>query len=132
MKQKQIFFLILVGIAMFGIGTIVLALRPKSAVAGNTKTISYQLAGQNYSLTLRQVANDTSAGARFIQGSSNAKNTVVEFSDYQCPAYGVFATQFETVFKTQFVDSGKVCFMYRDYPLPQHQSARLTAQAAAC
>ena len=59
--------------------------------------------------------------------SKNAKVTVVEFADFQCPACG--ATH--PVLK-QILDEykGKVTFVYRHFPLPQHQNAIIAAKAA--
>ncbi len=52
--------------------------------------------------------------------------TVVEFSDFQCPACAAVAPELQ-----QLVDEGSITLVYRYFPLPQHQNADLAARAAA-
>ncbi len=68
-----------------------------------------------------------------VQGDPNAKVTIVEFSDYQCPFCGAFYTQTEGQIKKDYIDTGKVKFYYRDFPLTQiHPGAEKGAEAARC
>ncbi len=64
------------------------------------------------------------------KGKPDAPVTVTEYGDFQCPSCGLFATQAEAAFETQYVDSGKVRLIYHDFPLPQHEHAILAASAA--
>ena len=133
MNSKQIFLSILAIIAAVGVAVVVIASRPQGTNSvGETLTVSYTKEGTTQSLELRKVNNLAIDGARFISGSSTAKNTIVEFSDYQCPACAAFATQSESQLKTDLIDTGLVRFAYRDFPLAQHVNAPLAAQAAAC
>ncbi|NJK46149.1 MAG: DsbA family protein [Pleurocapsa sp. SU_196_0] len=75
---------------------------------------------------------DALKGARFVNGNADAPNTVVEFADYECPACGLFAVRVEDAFISEFVNSGKVRYAFRDFPLRQHKNAPLAAQAASC
>lgn len=57
----------------------------------------------------------------------NAKVTLVEFGDFQCPACGAahpIVTQILQEYK------GKVNFVFRNYPLPMHPNAMIAAEAA--
>ena len=54
-----------------------------------------------------------------------------EFADYQCPACGNFSSASKRL-KQEYVDEGKVRFVYFDLPLQQHQNAIPAAQAARC
>jgi protein-disulfide isomerase len=133
--QIRNYFLIGIALlALLGVGFIVASTRPQASPSdgGETMNISFTKNGATQNLDLRKVSSNALEGARFISGSSNAKNTIVEFSDYQCPACGAFATRFESQFKTDLIDSGLVRFAYRDFPLSQHANAPLAAQAAAC
>lgn len=68
-----------------------------------------------------------------IMGNANAKLTLVEFSDYQCPFCGRHFTQTEGQLKKDYIDTGKVKFYYRDFPLSQiHPGAQKAAEAARC
>jgi protein-disulfide isomerase len=60
-------------------------------------------------------------------GSAQAKVNLVEFSDYQCPSCKLFAPVVKEL-TDKYKD--KLYFVYRDYPLPQHEFARSAAQAA--
>ncbi|MBI3103673.1 thioredoxin domain-containing protein [Candidatus Daviesbacteria bacterium] len=68
-----------------------------------------------------------------VLGSQNAKVTMVEFSDYQCPFCGRHFTQAEPQLKSEYIDKGLVKFYYRDFPLSQiHPGAQKAAEAARC
>lgn len=61
-------------------------------------------------------------------GPKDAKVTIVEYSDLQCPACGFYAPIVESNIKA--FASQSVRFVYRHYPLPQHKHARLAAKYA--
>lgn len=65
-------------------------------------------------------------------GNVNAKVTIVEFSDFQCPFCRRFWTDTYGQLKKDYIDTGKVRLVYRDYPLPFHAAAKPSALAAAC
>jgi protein-disulfide isomerase len=132
--NKNYFFLGLGVVALLGVGLIVAAFgqRQNQSQTTGSKTVSYTKDGLSQTLELKYVGNNGIEGARYVTGSSSAKNTVVEFADYQCPACGIFATEFEGEFKSKFVETGKVRYAYRDFPLPQHELAPLAARVAAC
>lgn len=130
--NKNLFLLGLGAVAIVGAGIVFSAVGQQKPSSAQTKTISYQKDGVTRALELKFVGKSAIDGARFVFGSSSAKNTVVEFADYQCPACAVFATQYESEFKSKFVDTGRVRYAYRDFPLPQHDHALLAAKAAAC
>jgi protein-disulfide isomerase len=66
------------------------------------------------------------------RGNADAPVTVVEYADFQCPACGVFATTMEPGLVKDYIDTGKVRFVYHDFPLPQHANAVPAAEAARC
>jgi len=66
------------------------------------------------------------------RGKADAPVTVVEYADFQCPACGVFATTMEAGIVKDYVDTGKVRFVFHDFPLPQHGNAIPAAEAARC
>ncbi|MBI5152833.1 DsbA family protein [Candidatus Peregrinibacteria bacterium] len=66
-------------------------------------------------------------------GSESAKATIVEFSDYQCPACGAFYEQIFPALKTKYIDTGKVRFVSKDFPLFSiHPYAEKAAEASHC
>ena len=75
---------------------------------------------------------DTAGFRGYVLGSPQAPVEITEYADYQCPACQSFeAVQFPDV-KRDLIDTGKLRWRYRDFPLNQHQFARLAAHAAAC
>jgi protein-disulfide isomerase len=66
------------------------------------------------------------------RGAAGAPVTIVEYADFQCPACGVFATTLEPGIVKDYIDTGKVRFVYHDFPLPQHANAVPAAEAARC
>lgn len=58
---------------------------------------------------------------------SNNKVTIVEFGDYQCPACGA---AYPVTKKIMAEYGDKIMFVFRNYPLPQHQFAKAAANVA--
>lgn len=71
-----------------------------------------------------QNVNTENAAAR---GDANAPVTVVEFTDFQCPACGATYPVIEEVLKPY---GNRVRFVVRNYPLTQHAQAFKSAEAA--
>jgi len=65
-------------------------------------------------------------------GSDNAKVTMVEFSDYQCPFCGRFYSDSMAQLRKDYIDTGKMKIVFHDLPLPFHPNARIGALAARC
>jgi protein-disulfide isomerase len=71
-------------------------------------------------------------GARVL-GEKTARVTMVEFSDYQCPFCGNFATTTFNPLVDEYVKSGKVLYVLRNFPLEgMHPLAEKAAEAAEC
>ena len=60
-------------------------------------------------------------------GKADAKVTVVEFSDFQCPFCG---RANDTVDQIKKKYNGKIKLYYRQFPLPMHKDARPAAEAS--
>jgi len=67
-----------------------------------------------------------------IKGDKNAKVTIIEFSDFQCPFCGKFYSQTLPLIEENYIKTGKVKLVYRDFPLSFHQNAQKAAEAAEC
>jgi len=63
----------------------------------------------------------------YTYGSASASAYLVEFSDFQCPACGTFEPTVEQI-REKYKD--KLQFVYRHFPLPQHEHAEAAALAA--
>jgi protein-disulfide isomerase len=63
-------------------------------------------------------------------GPANAKVTVVEFGEFQCPYCRSWYSQVYNRLATNYSD--KIRFVFRDFPLTQHANAHPAAVAANC
>lgn len=65
-------------------------------------------------------------------GEKNAKVTIVEFSDLECPYCRRFFLDTFPQLKKEYIDTGKVAFYFRHFPLSFHPLALPLANAAEC
>ncbi len=64
-----------------------------------------------------------------MTGSSTAKVTMVEFGDFQCPACGAAFPIIKQV-TDSYQNNPNFNFVFRHFPLSQHQYAKVSAEAA--
>jgi protein-disulfide isomerase len=67
-----------------------------------------------------------------VMGDPNAPITIVEFSDYQCPFCLRHFQQTMPQLKKEYIDTGKVRYVFKDFPLSFHQQAVPASLAAEC
>lgn len=67
-----------------------------------------------------------------VLGDANAPLTIIEFSDYECPFCKRSFGDVLPELKKNYIDTGKLKFVYRDYPLSFHANAHKEAEAAEC
>lgn len=63
-------------------------------------------------------------------GSKSAPVVVEEFSDYQCPACKTLFTTTNRLLMDNYVSTGKVYLIHRDFPLAMHAYSRIAARYA--
>lgn len=67
------------------------------------------------------------------QGSRNATVAFIEFSDFQCPFCAQYTGAAYPEIKRNFVETGKIQYLFRHLPLEQlHPNARKAAEASEC
>ena len=94
------------------------------------KAIEEELLGTALPSLTRQTVG---VGDLPVLGQSSAKVTLIEFSDYQCTFCERHFIQTEGQIKEKYIDTGKVKYYYRDFPLAQlHPGAEKAAEAARC
>ncbi|MEQ6884598.1 thioredoxin domain-containing protein [Salicola sp. Rm-C-2C1-2] len=64
-------------------------------------------------------------------GNADAPVVVREFADFQCPACADFARHHDRLMN-EYVETGKVRFVFFDMPLRKHRNAEPAAKAARC
>ncbi len=67
-----------------------------------------------------------------VKGDADAPVTIVEFSDFQCPFCGNFYNKTLGLIEDEYVKTGKVKIIFRDFPLSFHPEAQPAAEAAEC
>lgn len=119
-------YLIPIAIIIAGlvIGAAVYFSRPSPAPAGPK---AGQSSPSNKLITL-------DVDVRPVLGNPTAEIAIVEFSDFQCPYCGRFFTQTLPSLTDQYIKTGKIKLIYRDFPLTAigHQYAQKAAEAALC
>lgn len=65
-------------------------------------------------------------------GNEKAPLVLVEYTDYQCPFCQQYHNSAFAQIKANYVDTGKVRYVSRDFPLDFHENARRAAGAARC
>lgn len=70
-------------------------------------------------------------GGNPYQGSPDAPVTLIVFSDFECTSCQQFYHILESI-KIDYIDSGKIRYVYRDYPLDMHEHALSAAICANC
>jgi len=123
----------------------------KSRIAGDLNSVRAQVATYLQNESRQRLENDLSARLRKSadirwllteppmpvqnvsvdddpsRGNANAPVTIVEFTDFQCPACAAMHPVIEEVLKSY---PNTVRFVVRDFPLNQHEYARKAAEAA--
>ena len=66
-----------------------------------------------------------------ILGDPNAKITIVEFGDYQCTFCYKFHQDTMKKIDDNYISSGKVNFVYKDFPL-NGEASKIAAEASYC
>lgn len=68
-----------------------------------------------------------------VLGEAGATVTIIEFGDYQCPVCRLFWHDVEPRLKKEYIDTGKVRLVFRDFPIDQiHPEAAIASMAAQC
>ena len=76
---------------------------------------------------------DVEVGDAPVNGDPDAPITIIEFTDYQCPYCGAYAKETYPVVVEDYIDTGRVRYVFLDFPLKNiHPDAVTAAQAAHC
>jgi protein-disulfide isomerase len=112
------FYAILAGVAVLGLGVLgYLLAKPATVSIPANVTVK---------------ASDTAGFHGYVKGSDSAPVEITEFADYQCPFCQTFATLQMPTIEQRLIDTGRLRWRYRDFPLQQHTFSRVAAHSAAC
>jgi len=98
-------------------------------------TAATESARESRSAAPRPAATETVDGVTDIDphkafGSKNAPIVMEVFSDYQCPSCRAFYLNTNRQLMDNYVSTGKVFLIHRDFPLPMHAYSRVAARYA--
>ncbi len=80
-----------------------------------------------------QGAVDVEIGDSPVKGDENAPVTIIEFSDFQCPFCKKFVDETLPSIQKDYIKTGKVKLVFKDFPLVNiHDNAQEAAEAARC
>ena len=65
------------------------------------------------------------------KGNPDAAVTVVEYSDFQCPACGVYALGLGQQIEQQYIETGQIHFVYHEFPVVGSNSL-MAAETGRC
>jgi protein-disulfide isomerase len=67
------------------------------------------------------------------KGNPNARLTLIEFSDYECPFCARYTRETWPLLEKNYVKTGKVRYVFRNFPIPKlHNHAMKAHEAALC
>jgi len=92
------------------------------------KTVGSALANGTPPPSVKQVTLDDDP----MLGDTEAKYAIVEFSDYECPFCKRYSSSVFKKIKEKYIDTGKVKYVFKDFPLAFHKNAKTAAVAANC
>lgn len=106
-------------------------------------SISFENEDKNAPKDTTQTAQETNVGDTKKQvvfstdgdpllGSEDAPVTIIDFSDYQCPFCKKFYSEIFPQLKADYIQTGKVAYVFRDFPLNIHPKAQYAHYAADC
>lgn len=68
-----------------------------------------------------------------VESTGSPTLTVIEYGDFQCSHCGDFFRQTYATIKANYIDTGKVRWVFRQFPLSQyHPQAEIAAEASEC
>ncbi len=65
-------------------------------------------------------------------GSPDAPVTIVEFSEFQCPYCAMYVQETFPQIDEEYIQTGKVRYVFRNFPLSFHEYAQKAAEASLC
>lgn len=116
---------ILIGAWLIGMSIIVAGLLISKQIAKNNPVIEEPFVENSEPINI-----EVPAGLPVL-GNNNAKVTVIEFADFQCPYCGDWQKTVFPELKKNYIDTGKIRFVFMDYAFLGKESYR-AAEAARC
>lgn len=131
--KRYLPLIIIVGVLAVALGAGMTLWRSSKQQNANVQTFTQSTPGANSSQTATPartpVAQSSQGGtaAVHVRGAADAKVTLEEYGDYQCPPCGILFHDLKSIEKEY---GTRMRFVFRHYPLSGHIHARTAAHAA--
>jgi len=132
---KLVYIVLLIAFLVIGylLGKVEALQKRESVTAQTATSPDQQTAPQQPSAPdPEKVKKELKVGHLPVEGNENAKVTIIEFSDFECPFCGRFYVDTLPSLRKDYIDTGKVKFYYRHFPLAFHPKAVPLANASEC
>lgn len=126
------FLVLLLVVASYFLGVLTTKVQYIQGNGSLGTTVQGTQTGNNTVPTPPPAVVDVKVGTLPLLGNENAKVTIVEFSDLQCPFCRRWFVETYPQIKKDYIDTGKVNLSFRHYPLSFHPAAQKSAEAAEC
>jgi protein-disulfide isomerase len=121
-NRNKVFILVVTGTLVLFLGGIYLFTR-----GGGSSNTSGVTASTDLLIPQNDYETSGIVNGNYLPATPSAAVTLVEFGDYECPACGTYHPLVKQLL-TDLV--GKVNFVFRNFPLPQHTNAAISSYAA--
>lgn len=132
LKTTQLLVTLLI-VAAFLIGVLVTKVQYLERGQGTTTALpTAQAPSQGNQPPAPGVKVDVDKGNLPALGDKNAKVVMLDFGDFECPFCKQYFDQTYAQIKKDYIDTGKIVYYYRHFPLSFHPAAKPTALASEC
>ena len=132
-NKKVVIAAVVVGIVVAGAAAFMFTSTPTNASVMNTGITNPDPNASRNQEIIAQLETVTMASAPAL-GSADAEVTIVEFGDYQCTWCHRWHQSTKDSIVADYVDTGKVRFLFKDFPINDHadRASSMAAEASYC
>ncbi|MGI0037863.1 MAG: DsbA family protein, partial [Nitrososphaera sp.] len=132
-SKRLIIAAVIAGLAVAGAAAFLFSSTPTNATESKSGDSNPDPNASKNQEIISRLKTVTMAGAPAL-GSADAKVTIVEFGDYQCTWCHRWHASTKDSIVADFVDTGKVRFLFKDFPINDKadRASSLAAEASYC
>ena len=121
LNRNKVFIIVILTTVVLLVGGVFLFTKNGGGSGQTGKTVNMSLLVPQNAIATSGYQNDT-----YLAASTSASVFLVEFGDYECPACSMYSPMVKQLL-TEF--AGKITYVFRNYPLPQHKNAPISSYA---
>jgi protein-disulfide isomerase len=101
-------------------------------LVGAAFLITFMLRSNNSEFGVVNAPTGQTAEGFWYKGDPEAPVKVIKYSDYQCPACRFYFNNLGEIIQRDYIETGRIQFIYHEFPLDVHQHAVTAGEAARC